>query len=127
MDDDDWFDADADDRWVELKNTTQEIANIEKKQHDQGYLEGLEWADTNYMLLDGQLEANYANGFQLGTQAAESRIYKFTALGQLNVMMLAGWHTSEVASLIHQLDACDTDKEITTSLREKIDLIVKMI
>jgi len=52
------------------------------------------------MQLDGQLEANYAKGFQLGSQVAEARLYKFTALGQLNVMVLAGWHTSEVAPLI---------------------------
>lgn len=34
MDDNDWLDSEADTRHVELRHTNNEIANIEKQQHD---------------------------------------------------------------------------------------------
>ena len=57
VDSDDWFDTDIQDqRVVEFRHINNEINNTKKQQFDQGYLEGLDWADSDYMLLDGDLK-----------------------------------------------------------------------
>lgn len=81
----DWLDEDQDERQVEVRHYHKEQDAISKQQNQQGYLEGLDWADTHYMKLDGQLKPSFIQGFDLGMQASLSRRFKFESIGKLNV------------------------------------------
>ena len=112
MDCDDWIDSDANDDHVLMRNAEKEQDNARRRIHDQGYLEGLEWADDNYLKLDGDLsiKSYFEAGVKLGVSSSEQRIRKFTAVGQLNVLMLTG--CPKAKEILTRLDKVDTDSGI---------------
>ena len=60
-------------------------------QWNQGYTQGIEWADANYrtMELQGGLKVAFDQGKATGLASAKTRIQKFTWVGLLNVRMLS--------------------------------------
>lgn len=128
--DDDWLvdDSQVDMRELETRNAHVQQQKIQKQQHDQGYLAGLDWADENWQSLDG--DPTYSRpGFQqgkvLGARAAQSRLYKYTVVGKMNLMLIIGQNSEAVSAILKRLDSCDTDEEIPETLRAEIDQLLE--
>ena len=122
---DDWLCDEADEREVIQRNHDTEVGNLKKQRHNQGYLEGLEWADDNYMSLDGMTEvaAAFHQGVELGLKSAKTREFKFDAIGRLNVLLMTG--NPEAAELLQKLNLLENDAEISESLKARINTLLE--
>ena len=107
------------------RNYDTEMENLRKRRHNQGYLEGLEWADDNYMSLDGspEVEDAFLRGFALGLKSAKTRELKFEAIGRLNVLLMTG--NTEVVELLHRLNEAESDADISENLKARINTLLE--
>jgi len=75
-----------------MKLAQNEQEGIKKKEWNQGYLEGLEWADAHYKEVDVKTNLVYKEAFQQGVEkgnySAKLSLLRFKLIGQLNVCLL---------------------------------------
>lgn len=125
--DDDWLCADEeiDPRQLEQRNTATELTKIAEQERNQGYLAGLDWADDNWKSIDGlqQFQEAFRQGYELGAEAALGREFKYTSVGKLNYKLLITGNDA-IRSVLKELDQCDSDSEISQSLKDQINVLL---
>ena len=90
MDDDDFFgdDSEIDTRALEMRLMDNEMKKHQTNLFNQGYLAGLEWADTNYLDYDVTNDDSFKKGMQDGLEKHPQLNQLFGQVGALNAYML---------------------------------------
>ena len=131
--DDDWLEADdavIDQNAEHLRQLENERERIGRRERDQGYLDGIEWANANYTKVT-KSEANdaFQAGIDHGIQHAAQSTQRLGMLARLIVANLEcgssdSEKSAEIMQLIEALNQADEDRLISAETKQRIAVIL---
>ena len=134
MDDDDWLESgdNIDENATNQKLLDNERQHIKQREQNQGYLDGLEFADLNYTTFNLRQSGQYYNGvfdgaIQSGIAEAQKSQARLSMLGKLlvkNVNCQSEQESNEVQELLKILNEADNDQAISAETKQRVDALL---